>query len=334
MKLRRNWGVLTDDDDVHRDSTICRALTSYDRTMRIAMIGLGKMGANMTERLLLGGHEVVAYDRSPEAVAASVAKGAIAADSLESMVVSLGAVGQRVVWIMVPAGAPTQSTVDSLAELLGAGDIVIDGGNSKYLETQVRAEQLAAKGIMMLDSGTSGGIWGLDNGYCLMIGGPSAAYQRCEPIFTTLAPPTGGLIHVDEAHGSGHFVKMVHNGIEYAMMQSYAEGFEIIEKSPFNVDQAALAEAWMHGSVVRSWLLELLADYLAKDPQLGDLKAYVDDSGEGRWTVDAAVQYGAPAYVIAASLFARFASRDDNAYGLRMLSAMRNSFGGHAVKKS
>jgi 6-phosphogluconate dehydrogenase len=302
--------------------------------MRLAMIGLGKMGANMTERLLQGGHQVVAFDRSPDAVAASVAKGAKGAASLEEMVGLLGHPGSRVVWIMVPAGAPTQATVDSLSGLLGAGDIVIDGGNSKYLETQARAEQLAKSGITMLDSGTSGGVWGLANGYCLMIGGPGDAYRRCEPIFKTLAPSTGGLIHVDEAHGSGHFVKMVHNGIEYAMMQSYAEGFEIIEKSPFNVDQAALAEAWMHGSVVRSWLLELLADYLAKDPQLADLKAYVEDSGEGRWTVDAAVQYGAPAYVIAASLFARFASRDDNGYGLRMLSAMRNAFGGHAVKKS
>ncbi len=301
--------------------------------MRIAMIGLGKMGANMTERLLTGGHEVVAFDRSPEAVAASAAKGAIGAASLDEMVAASGEVGQRVVWIMVPAGAPTQSTVDALGGMLGAGDIVIDGGNSKYLDTQVRAAQLAEHGITMLDSGTSGGVWGLANGYCLMIGGPGDAYRRCEPVFKTLAPSTGGLIHVDEAHGSGHFVKMVHNGIEYAMMQSYAEGFEIIEKSPFNVDQAALAEAWMHGSVVRSWLLELLAEYLAKDPELAGLKAYVEDSGEGRWTVDAAVQFGAPAPVIAASLFARFASRDDNAYGLRMLSAMRNSFGGHAVKQ-
>jgi 6-phosphogluconate dehydrogenase len=298
------------------------------------MIGLGKMGANMTERLLLGGHEVVAYDRSAEAVAASVGKGAVGVSSLEEMVAAAGSAGERVVWVMVPAGAPTQSTIDSLAGLLAPGDIVIDGGNSKYIDTQARAVQLAAAGIIMLDSGTSGGVWGLANGYCLMIGGSAAGFERCKPIFTTLAPSTGGLIHVDEANGAGHFVKMVHNGIEYAMMQSYAEGFEIIEKSPFNVDQAALSEAWMHGSVVRSWLLELLADYLSKDPQLNDLQAYVEDSGEGRWTVDAAVQFGAPAPVIAASLFARFASRDDNGYGLRMLSAMRNAFGGHAVKKS
>jgi 6-phosphogluconate dehydrogenase len=309
-------------------------MASYDPGMRIAMIGLGKMGANMTERLLLGGHEVVAFDRSPDAVAASVAKGAVGAASLEEMVAAAGAVGSRVVWLMVPAGAPTQSTIDSLAGLLGTGDIVIDGGNSKYTETQARAEQLGALGIDMLDSGTSGGIWGLANGYCLMIGGPTPAYEKCKPIFVTLAPTNGGLIHVDEQHGSGHFVKMVHNGIEYAMMQSYAEGFEIIEKSPFKVDQAALAESWMHGSVVRSWLLELLAASLAKDPQLSELKGYVEDSGEGRWTVDAAVQFGAPAYVIAASLFARFASREEDAYGLRMLSAMRNAFGGHAVKKA
>jgi 6-phosphogluconate dehydrogenase len=302
--------------------------------MRLAMIGLGKMGANMTERLLLGGHEVVAYDRSAEVVAVSVGKGAVGVASLEEMVDASGPAGSRVVWIMVPAGAPTQSTVDSLAALLSAGDIVIDGGNSRYTETQARAAQLGASGITMLDSGTSGGVWGLANGYCLMIGGPTAAYEKCTPIFTTLAPPTGGLIHVDEQHGSGHFVKMVHNGIEYAMMQSYAEGFEIIEKSPFTVDQAALAESWMHGSVVRSWLLELLAASLAKDPHLSELKGYVEDSGEGRWTVDAAVEFGAPAYVIAASLFARFASREEDAYGLRMLSAMRNSFGGHAVKKA
>ncbi len=302
--------------------------------MRLAMIGLGKMGANMTERLLLGGHEVVAYDRSPEAVAMSAGKGAVGVSSLDDLVSAAGPAGTRVVWIMVPAGAPTQSTVDGLAASLAPGDIVIDGGNSKYTETQARAAQLGALGITMLDSGTSGGVWGLANGYCLMIGGPSAAYEQCKPIFTTLAPPTGGLIHVDEQHGSGHFVKMVHNGIEYAMMQSYAEGFEIIEKSPFNVDQAALAESWMHGSVVRSWLLELLAASLAKDPQLSELKGYVEDSGEGRWTVDAAVEFGAPAYVIAASLFARFASREEDAYGLRMLSAMRNAFGGHAVKKA
>ncbi len=302
--------------------------------MKLAMIGLGKMGANMTERLLLGGHEVVAYDRwSPEAVATSVAKGAIGVASLEALASTLGAPGQRIVWIMVPSGAPTQSTIDSLAVLLTAGDIVIDGGNSKYRDTQVRHAQLGALGITLLDAGTSGGVWGLANGYCLMIGGPNDSYARCEPIFATLAPE-GGLIHVDEQSGSGHFVKMVHNGMEYAMMQSYAEGFEIIEKSPFNVDQAALAETWMHGSVVRSWLLELLAGYLAKDPELSQLKAYVDDSGEGRWTVEAAIEYGAPAPAIAAALFARFASREDNAYGLRMLSAMRNAFGGHEVKKA
>ena len=297
------------------------------------MIGLGKMGANMTERLLLGGHQVVAYDRSPDAVAASVKVGAEGVASLEDAVTAAGAPGERVMWIMVPAGGPTQSVVDTLAGLLAAGDIVIDGGNSKYKDTQARSAQLAAKGITLLDSGTSGGVWGLANGYCLMIGGPGDAYRRCEPIFTTLAP-VGGLIHVDEQSGSGHFVKMVHNGIEYAMMQSYAEGFEIIEKSPFQVDQAALAETWMHGSVVRSWLLELLAAYLAKDPELSGLKAYVEDSGEGRWTVDAAVEFGAPAPAIAASLFARFASREDDAYGLRMLAAMRNAFGGHAVKKA
>jgi 6-phosphogluconate dehydrogenase len=297
--------------------------------MDIAMVGLGKMGANMTERLLLGGHRVVAYDRSAEAVAASVAKGASGAESLEAAVAALPS--PRIVWIMVPAGGPTQSTVDSLRDLLDAGDIVIDGGNSNYKETQARSIQLAAKGITLLDAGTSGGIWGLANGYCLMIGGPKAAYEACRPIFTTLAPENGEM-HVDDQSGSGHFVKMVHNGIEYSMMQAYGEGLGIIEKSPFDVDQAKLTDVWNHGSVVRSWLLELLASALVTDPGLESIKAFVDDSGEGRWTVDAAVEFGVPAYTIASSLFARFGSRDENAYGLRVLAALRNAFGGHAVK--
>ena len=295
------------------------------------MVGLGKMGANMTERLLGGGHRVVAYDRSADAVAASVAKGAVGADSLDAVVAALPA--QKIVWIMVPAGTPTQSTVDSLGDLLGPGDIVIDGGNSNYKQTQARSIQLAARGITLLDSGTSGGIWGLANGYCLMIGGPKEAYDTCKPIFTTLAPENGEL-HVDDQSGSGHFVKMIHNGIEYSMMQAYGEGLEIIEKSPFNVDQAKLTDVWNHGSVVRSWLLELLASALVTDPGLDSLEAFVDDSGEGRWTVDAAVEFGAPAYTIAASLFARFGSREENAYGLRVLAALRNAFGGHAVKKA
>jgi 6-phosphogluconate dehydrogenase len=299
--------------------------------MELAMVGLGKMGANMTERLLRGGHRVVAYDRSADAVAASVAKGADGATSLADAVGRLS--GRRIVWVMVPAGAITQAVVDELAGLLSPGDIVIDGGNSNYKQTQARAAQLAERQIVLLDSGTSGGIWGLANGYCLMIGGPGEAYAHCHPIFATLAPENGEL-HVDETPGAGHFVKMVHNGIEYAMMQAYGEGLEIIERSPFAVDQAKLTDVWNHGSVVRSWLLELLAGYLAQDPELGGLAAHVDDSGEGRWTVDAAVEFGAPAYTIASSLFARFASRDDNGYGLRVLSALRNSFGGHAVKKA
>jgi 6-phosphogluconate dehydrogenase len=296
------------------------------------MVGLGKMGANMTERLLLGGHRVIAFDRSAEAVAASVAKGAVGASSLADGVSALGP-GRKIVWVMVPAGAPTQSTLDALVELLAPGDIVIDGGNSNWKQTQARAAALAERGISMLDAGTSGGIWGLANGYCLMVGGADDAYAAAESIFTTLAPPNG-LMHVDSTPGSGHFTKMVHNGIEYAMMQSYGEGLEIIAKSPFNVDQAKLTDVWNHGSVVRSWLLELLATALAEDPGLDDLQGYVDDSGEGRWTVDAAVEFGAPAYTIASSLFARFGSREDNAYGLRVLSALRNAFGGHAVKKA
>ncbi len=298
----------------------------------LLMVGLGKMGANMTERLLLGGHRVVAFDRSADAVAASVAKGAIGASSLAEGVAALTE-GPKIVWVMVPSGDPTQATLDALSGLLASGDIVIDGGNSNWKHTQARAAAFAEKGILMLDAGTSGGVWGLANGYCLMVGGADTAFVRCESIFTTLAPEHG-LVHVDSTPGAGHFTKMVHNGIEYSMMQAYGEGLEIIEKSPFNVDQAKLTEVWNHGSVVRSWLLELLASALASDPGLDDLKAYVDDSGEGRWTVDAAVEFGAPAYTIAASLFARFGSRDDNAYGLRVLSALRNSFGGHAVKKA
>jgi 6-phosphogluconate dehydrogenase len=299
--------------------------------MRIAMIGLGKMGANMTERLLRGGHEVVAFDRNPDAVAASVGKGAIGAASLDELVAACGPAGTRAVWVMVPAGGPTQSTLDSLAGLLASGDVVVDGGNSRWKDTQARAAALAQKGIMLIDAGTSGGIWGLQNGYCLMVGGPSSGFARLEPALRTLAPENG-LIHVDEQPGAGHFVKMVHNGIEYAMMQSYAEGFEIMEKSPFSVDQAKVADVWQHGSVVRSWLLELLAGALADNPELDGIKGYVEDSGEGRWTVDAAVEFGAPAPAIAASLFARFASREDDAYGLRILSALRNAFGGHAIK--
>jgi 6-phosphogluconate dehydrogenase len=306
-----------------------------DWRMDIGLIGLGKMGANMAERLVRGGHRVVAFDRSPEAVAASVARGSEGAASLEDLVAKLGAPGSgpRIAWVMVPAGDPTQMTIDALAALMVPGDIVIDGGNSNYKQTQARAAALEAKQITMLDAGTSGGIWGLENGYCLMIGGPTSGYDHCKPIFTTLAPENGEL-HVDSKAGAGHFTKMVHNGIEYAMMQSYGEGLEIIEKSPFDVDQAKLTAVWNNGSVVRSWLLELLADFLAKDPELSTLKAYVDDSGEGRWTVDAAVEFGAPAYTIASALFARFGSRETDAYGLKVLSALRVSFGGHPVKKA
>lgn len=297
------------------------------------MIGLGRMGANMAERLLRGSHQVVVYAPSPDAVAASVAKGAEGAASLETVASALAGEARRVVWVMVPAGDPTQATLDALGSLLSPGDVVIDGGNSNWKTTQARHAALAEKGVVLVDSGTSGGIWGLANGYCLMVGGPRDAVAYCEPVFHTLAP-TDGYLHVSEQSGAGHFTKMVHNGIEYAMMQAYGEGLEILEKSPFTIDQAALTRTWNHGSVVRSWLLELLADALAGDPGLDDLRAHVDDSGEGRWTVDAAVEFGAPAYTIAASLFARFGSRDENAYGLRVLAALRNAFGGHAVKKA
>ena len=296
------------------------------------MVGLGRMGANMTRRLMRGGHEVVVHDRSTDAVAAAVADGAIGCGSLAELVGRLGDPGQRAVWVMVPAGAPTAETLDALGGLLTAGDVVVDGGNSRWKDTQARAEALAGRGNVMVDAGTSGGGWGLQNGYCLMVGGARAGWDRIEPALRTLAPE-GGLVHVDERPGAGHFVKMVHNGIEYAMMQAYAEGFEIMEKSPFAIDHATVADVWGHGSVVRSWLLELLAGALAANPELEGIRGYVDDSGEGRWSVDAAVEFGAPAYTIAASLFARFASREDDAFGLKMLAVMRNAFGGHAVRK-
>src|SRR5919106_3580036 len=297
----------------------------------LGMIGLGRMGGNMVQRLLRGGHKVVTYDRSSDAVAASQAQGAVGASSLEELVGWL--TQPRAVWVMVPSGQPTEDTIDSLTPLLTRGDAILDGGNANYKDSMRRGEKLAARGIDFMDVGTSGGIWGLAEGYSLMIGGKEEVFHRLEPIFQTLAPgPDKGYCYVGPA-GAGHFVKMVHNGIEYGMMQAYAEGFEIMEaKREFNLDLYQIAETWRYGSVVRSWLLDLAAAALAEDPGLESLQAYVEDSGEGRWTVQESVELAVPAPVITLSLQQRFRSRQDQPFGARLLAALRNQFGGHAVR--
>jgi 6-phosphogluconate dehydrogenase len=297
--------------------------------MQIAIVGLGKMGGNMVKRLLGGGHEVVAFDRDPAAVERLVKEGAKGASSLEDAVSKLN--GPRAVWVMVPAGGPTESTIQALSKILSPNDIVIDGGNSNFKDSQRHAKELAEKKLRFLDAGTSGGIWGLEVGYCLMVGGDKSAYEHILPALTTLAPKDG-LGYFGEA-GAGHYVKMVHNGIEYAMMQAYAEGFELLKECPYKFDLRNVTKVWRNGSVVRSWLLDLADRAFNKDPELGELKAFVNDSGEGRWTVDECVANAVSAPTIALSLFARFASRKENAFGLRVLAALRNEFGGHAVVK-
>ena len=298
--------------------------------MQIAIIGLGKMGGNMVKRLLDGAHKVVAYDRDPAAVERCVKDGAVGASSLKDIVAKMTA--PRAVWVMVPAGKPTEDTIVELSNLMDKGDIVIDGGNSNFHDSQRRAAELEKKSLRFLDAGTSGGIWGLKVGYSLMVGGDKTAYETCLPALTTLAPKDG-LGYFGKA-GAGHFCKMVHNGIEYAMMQSYAEGFELMKATDFGYDLRQVTKVWNHGSVVRSWLLELAEDAFNKDPELKDLKAWVDDSGEGRWTVNEAVAHAVAVPTIAAALFARFVSRQDNSFAMRVLSALRNEFGGHAVKKA
>ena len=301
--------------------------------MELGMIGLGRMGGNMAQRLLQGGHHVVAYDPQAEAVQTVVRQGAVGASSIADLVAKLAA--PRAVWVMVPAGEPTESTVNAVADALAPGDAVIDGGNSNYKESMRRAAVLKERGIAFLDAGTSGGVWGLTEGYSLMIGGDPDVFRRLEPIFQTLAPGSDkGHGHVGPA-GAGHFVKMVHNGIEYGLMQAYAEGFELMEaKSEFNLDLARIAEIWRHGSVVRSWLLDLTAVALGEDPKLESLEGYVEDSGEGRWTVQESIELSVPTPVISLSLQARFRSRQDQPFGTRLLAAMRNQFGGHAVRKA
>jgi 6-phosphogluconate dehydrogenase len=296
--------------------------------VRIGMIGLGRMGGNMALRLLRGGHEVVVYNRNPDPVKKLEADGAIGTNALEDLVANLAP--PRAAWSMVPAGEVTEGVIDQLGDLLDEGDVVIDGGNSRYTDSIARAEKLKPKGISFVDAGTSGGIWGLTEGYCLMVGAEPEAFSIIEPALATLAPENG-YAHVGPP-GSGHYTKMVHNGIEYALMQSYAEGFEILKTSEFDLDVAQIAEVWRYGSVVRSWLLDLAASALGKDPDLSDLAPYVEDSGEGRWTLEKAIDQGVPAPAIAVSLFARFASRQDDSFAMKLLAALRHEFGGHAVK--
>src|ERR1700691_2476173 len=299
--------------------------------MQIAMIGLGRMGANMAQRLLRGGHTVVGYDPAVDARKALEQKGAESAASLDQMVAKLKA--PRTVWLMVPAGEVTDGTVTALSPLLSPGDTIIDGGNSNYRDTQRRAKAVAQRQIHYVDSGTSGGVWGLREGYSLMIGGDEAVVERLRPIFETLAPaPDQGWGRVG-AVGSGHYTKMVHNGIEYGLMQAYAEGFSILQhKSEFKLDLHQIAEIWRYGSVVRSWLLDLTSDALEKNPTMHGIAPYVADSGEGRWTVAEAIDLGVPAMVITASLLERLSSRDNDSFADKLLSAMRNQFGGHAIK--
>ncbi len=300
--------------------------------MKLAMIGLGRMGANMTQRLIRGGHEVVAYDLREEAVARAVETGAAGAVSLEEVVSRLEA--PRVVWLMVPAGDPVDGTLASLAPLLDAGDVIVDGGNSNFKDTLRRAAELEERGLTLVDAGTSGGIWGLAEGYSLMVGGSPEAVERVRPALETLAPaPDRGWGHVGP-HGAGHFVKMVHNGIEYGMMQAYAEGFSILKhRDDFGLDLHQVAEIWRHGSVVRSWLLDLAARALEEDQTLAGVAPYVSDSGEGRWTVFESIDQDVPAPVITLALLARLRSRDEESYADRLLAALRNQFGGHAIKR-
>ncbi len=320
--------------------------------MKIGMVGLGKMGANMTLRLIRGGHEVVVTDLSADNVKHSAADGAIASSSLDDFVNKLGK--PRVAWLMVPAGAPTEQTAQALAQKFQPGDILIDGGNSYFKDDIRRSKQLKDKGIHYVDVGTSGGVWGLDRGYCMMIGGPKEAVQQLDPIFKTLAPGRGSIPRTTGREkmsgtsedgylycgpsGAGHFVKMVHNGIEYGIMQAYAEGFDIFvnatskelpEEQRFNLNVADIAEVWRRGSVISSWLLDLTAIALAANPTLSEYSGFVPDSGEGRWTIQAAVDEAVPVDVLSAALFTRFRSRREHTFAEKVLSAMRQQFGGH-----
>ena len=324
--------------------------------MQLGMVGLGRMGANMTRRLVRGGHELVVSDLSQDAVKGLVGEGAVGSTSLDDFVAKIKA--PRAAWVMVPAGDPTEKTVQALADRMQTGDTIIDGGNSYFKDDVRRSEQLKSKGIHYIDVGTSGGIWGIDRGYCMMIGGPDEAVQRLDPIFKTLAPGRGnidrtpgrdkmpagtaedGYIHCGPS-GSGHFVKMVHNGIEYGMMQAYAEGFDIFKNAEskelpanfrYSLNLPDIAEVWRRGSVVSSWLLDLTAMALAENPTLSEYSGFVQDSGEGRWTIQAALEEAVPAEVLTAALYTRFRSRQEHTFAEKMLSAMRLGFGGHVEK--
>jgi 6-phosphogluconate dehydrogenase len=300
--------------------------------MELGMIGLGRMGANMTERLLKGDHRVVAYDRDSAAIENVVGKGAVGAKSIQSLVEQLAS--PRAIWIMVPAGDPVDETIQELLPLMAAGDVVLDGGNSNYRDSVRRSVLLEKSDFHFVDVGTSGGVWGLKEGYSLMVGGPTSVVERLGPIFETLAPgQKKGWGHVGP-NGAGHFVKMVHNGIEYGMMQAFAEGFSLMKhKTEFDLDLHQVAEIWKYGSVVRSWLLDLTARALGEDQSLENVAPYVQDSGEGRWTVFESIDLDVPAPVTALSLIQRLRSRDDESYADRLLAAMRNQFGGHAIKR-
>ncbi|HEY5340152.1 MAG TPA: decarboxylating 6-phosphogluconate dehydrogenase [Candidatus Aquilonibacter sp.] len=297
--------------------------------MQLGMVGLGKMGANMTTRLIEGGHAVVVYDRSADAVKGAAAGGATASSGLADLCGKLTG-SPKVVWIMVPSGKPTDDTIDELAGILSSGDIIIDGGNTNWKDGLAAYERCKTKGVHLVDAGTSGGVWGLKEGYCLMVGGDDAAVRTCEPVFRTLAPENG-YAHVGKA-GAGHYSKMVHNGVEYGMLQAYGEGFEILESSPFAFDLKQVASVWCYGSVVRSWLLELAVLAFNEDPKLAGIRGYVDDTGEGRWTVQAAIDQNVPAPVITLSLLQRFVSRQNESFSAKVIAALRNQFGGHAVK--
>lgn len=297
--------------------------------MKIGFVGLGRMGFNMVTRLARGGHEIVATTRD-QAKVREIARepGVTGAATIEEMVAQLPA--PRAVWVMVTAGEPTERVINDVANLLQPGDTIVDAGNSFYRDSMRRGRALAERGINFMDEGTSGGIWGLQNGYCLMIGGEREVFERLEPIFMTLAPPDGYL-HCGPV-GAGHFVKMIHNGIEYGMMQAFGEGFELLEKSPFDFDLQKIAHLWNQGSVVRSWLCELAERAFAKDPRLERIKGYVEDSGEGRWTIREAIDLDVPAPVITLALFERFHSRQEESFSAKVLAALRNEFGGHPVK--
>jgi 6-phosphogluconate dehydrogenase len=297
--------------------------------MQLGFVGLGKMGLNMVKRLIAGGHAVVGHDNSADALRQAEEAGATPASSLDTLVRAL--TPPRAIWVMVPSGEPTESTVTALASLLSPDDIIVDGGNTNFHDDVRRGGELAPRRIHYIDAGTSGGIWGLTEGYCLMVGGEERVCKALEPIFLTLAPEHGYLRVGD--HGAGHYVKMIHNAIEYGLMQAYAEGFQLMHEGAYKVDVAAVASLWMQGSVVRSWLLELTARALKEDPDLAGLKGWVEDSGEGRWTLHEAIEGAVPVPVLTAALFTRFRSREANPFADRLVAALRHQFGGHAVKK-